>query len=162
MSMASGTPSIWNSKLATTTLSAASARNATMPVRPSAKFSGSTMLTIGGCVADIATSIVTDTAALVAVPPRSSVARAVKRCTPVVEGVQLTEYGSVVTATPMAVLPSKNCTLLMVPPLSLALAVSVIGVPGLPVLLFAGAVKATVGGALMADPASVKIDRCPL
>ena len=87
------------------------------------------MLTVGGCVSAVDGLIVTDTAALVVAPPPLSVARAVSVCTPVVDGVQLTEYGAVVSAAPIGVLPSKNCTLAIVPSLSLAVAVSVIGVP---------------------------------
>ena len=127
-----------------------------MPARLSAKATGSTMLTVGGWVSEVDELIVTRTAALVVAPPRSSVARAVSMCTPVVDGVQVTENGAVVSAAPIAVPPSKNCTLAIAPSVSLALAVSVIGVPGLPVLLLAGAVMATVGGALTAGPTSMK------
>ena len=42
--------------------------------------------------------MITVTGSLVVVPPRSSVARAVKVCTPVVEGVHVTANGVVVSA----------------------------------------------------------------
>src|SRR5687768_15003354 len=127
-----------------------------MPVRPSANAAGSTMVALGGCVSALERLMVTVTTALVAVLPRSSVARAVNVCTPVVTGVQRTENGGSVSAAPSGVAPSKNCTLATVPSLSVAVADSVIGVPGFPVLLFAGAVSATAGGALIAGPASMK------
>ena len=62
-----------------------------------------------------------------------------------------------VSAAPMAVAPSKNCTLAIDPSASVAVALSVMGVPVKPVLPLAGAVSATVGGWLMTGPASMKV-----
>ena len=83
--------------------------------------------------------MVTVTAALVVAMPQLSVARAVSVCVPAADGVQLTEYGALASALPMAVAPSKNTTLAMLPSLSDAVAVRVIGVPTVPLLLLAGA-----------------------
>ena len=101
-------------------------------MRPLANDAGSVMLTVGGCVSPVAGLIVTETAALVTTIPQLSVARAVRVCVPAGAGVQLTEYGALVSAAPIAVLPSKNCTLVTMPSLSPALAISVIGVPTVP------------------------------
>lgn len=100
--------------------------------------------------------MVTVTAALVVAMPQRSVARAVTVCAPAEDGVQLTEYGALASALPIVVVPTRNTTLAMLPSLSDAVAVSVIGVPTLPLLLWAGAERATEG-ALLAGPVSVKV-----
>ena len=112
--------------------------------------------TVGGCVSPVAALIVTVTAALVAALPQLSVARAVSVCVPAADGVQFTEYGALASALPMAVAPSKNTTLAMLPSLSDAVAVRVIGVPTVPLLLLAGAMSATEG-ALLAGSLSTNV-----
>ena len=67
----------------------------------------------------------------------------------------MTENGAVVSV-PMAVVPSKNCTL-AIDSSSAAVASSVIGTPTTPVLPPAGGVSETAGGWLVAGPASMNV-----
>ena len=72
------TPSTWNSTLDTPTLSLAVAVKARLPARPLAKGAGVLMAMVGGWVSALGVLTDTATAALVAVAPLSSVARAVR------------------------------------------------------------------------------------
>jgi hypothetical protein len=151
--LATVTPSTWNSTWLTPTLSVALAVICSVPVSPSASAAGAVNATVGGCVSALDGLIVTDTAALVVAMPQLSVARAVRLCMPVLVGVQLIEWGAAVSS-PILVLPSKNSTRAIVPSLSFAVALTVSGVPTLPVPPPAGALNATLG-ALPAGPVSV-------
>lgn len=86
------------------------------------------------------------TGAEVTIVPFESVTRAVKTTVPALAGVQLTLYGAVVSAAPIATPSAKNCTLAMVVPTpAVAFAETVTGVPTVPVELLLGAEIETVG-----------------
>ena len=84
-------------------------------------FAGAVSVTVGGWFA--AGSILTLTAADVAVAPLLSAATAVSEYVPALEGVQVTEYRAALLD-PMGVDPAKKSTRAIVPSASLAAAVT--------------------------------------
>ena len=83
------TPSIWNSTLATATLSVAFAATEIVPVRPGARFAGAVSVAVGATPSSGGGggTMNTVTAALVVAAPCASVARAVSVCGPAASGV---------------------------------------------------------------------------
>src|SRR5437763_2105506 len=147
-----GTPSTWKSTLCTPTLSLAFADSVIVPSRPDARLAGAVSAMVGGWVSPTGSLMFTVCALEVVVAPLLSVARAVSVCAPDVAGVHEMLYG-LDASSPIFVAPSKNSTLAIVPSLSEAVALSVIGVPRVPV---AGADSATLGGWFTTGPMSVK------
>lgn len=133
------------------------------PTAKVAPFAGVVMLTVGGALF----ATVTVTAAEVVVAPWLSVALAVKLWLPAAALASVAAYGAAVSGDPIAVMPSKNCTLATVPgATSLAVAVISMLLPVVKVAPLAGVVMLTVGGMfatpLQVPPKTVGTELVPL
>ena len=144
------TPSIWNSTLATATLSVAVAVTR-RPARPLARFAGAVSATVGGTPSSAGGGGTTSTvaAALVVAAPRVSVARAVSVCGPLRRRPRQRVRARRVLAEERA--PSKNSTLATPSSASAAVAVRLTAPPWITV---AGAASVTVGARLAAGVSS--------
>jgi hypothetical protein len=105
---------------------------------------------------------VTDTADEVAVCAVESVNRAVNEYVPAVAGVHATVYGAVNTGPPIAIPFAKKATLVTVAPGDAAAeAVTVTGVPTVPVLLLAGVLSETAAEVTAVTLAPVEVTELP-